>query len=342
MPRLHPLAVLASVASLVIVAAILGATTVSAQIDRNLDHYVLFGVEELDFKGGNEGLNVRGYVLGGHVGVNQDLNLGDTQASINVGANGLFVMSNGTQLVGGSIRLGVEASVWDAYVDRQMGSGWGAVNPKIGGLTVRNATVTISNATDLPILPPASLTTAALCGPFAPVGTVDFTVPGTSATLPLGAYRDVQVQDGDTLRLLAGVYTMRRFNTGQNTVVYTVPGTVLQIWGDGDPNSRDFSIGGNGSYFGSEFPGIESVACICVSDFYSNSTVGFSDNGVFWGVIYAPNSTINLGRNFTHYGRFVGRTLASDFNDNVTYRQCTSGTVSTPKSTWGSLKALYR
>ena len=92
------------------------AETAQAQtINRNLDSYVLFALDELDFKGGNEGTNTRGYVLGGNVGVNQDGNLGDNQASINVGANGLFVMSDNTQLVGGSIRLGVEASVWDVY-----------------------------------------------------------------------------------------------------------------------------------------------------------------------------------------------------------------------------------
>jgi hypothetical protein len=316
---------------------------VNGPIDRDLDSYVLFALDELDFKGGNEGTYTRGYVLGGNVGVNQDQNIGDNQASINVGANGLFVMSDNTQLVGGSIRLGEEASVWDVYVEREFGSGWGAINPKIGGLTIRNAQYLISNATDLPIIDPVNLTTDVLCGPFDPVGTTDITVPknGTLNLAP-GAYQDVQVQDGATLHLVAGTYTVRRFNTGQNVNVYTVPGTVIHIWGDGDPNSREFNLGGNGSYFGSEDPGVESVACICVSDTYANSTVGFSDNGEFWGVIYAPNAPINLGRGFTHFGRFVGRTIASDFNVNVTYKVCTADppddiTLSATKTASGHL-----
>jgi len=318
----------------------------SAQINRDLDSYVLFALNELDFKGGNDGpAFTRGYVLGGNVGVNQDDNLGDNQASINVGANGIFVMSDGTQLVGGSIRLGTEASVWDVYVDREFGSGWSTANntkllsppypppPATPVLTtspvliIRNTKYTISNATDLPIIPWADLTTANLCGDFDPVGTTDFTAPknGPPVTLAPGAYRDVNVQNGGTLYLQAGVYTVRRFTTGQNVNVYTVPGTVIHVWGDGDGGNPDFNLGGNGSYFGSADPHVESVACICVSDAYSNNHVQFSDNGEFWGVIIAPNASINLGRNFTHYGRFVGNTLASDFNDNVTYKACTAG-----------------
>ena len=306
-------------------------------IDRNLDSYVILAIDEFAFKGGNEGTNTRGYVLGGNVGVNNpDPNIGDTQANLNVGANGLFVMSGNTQLVSGSIRLGVEASVWDVYVDPsgEKGSGWGATNPKIGGLTIRNSKYSISNATDLPIIDPALLTTEELCGPFEDYGTTDITVTtGSGGNSPLtlapGPYQDIQVQNGATLHLQAGVYTVRRFTTGQNVNVYTVPGTIIHIWGDGDPNSRDFNLGGNGSYFGSEDPDVESVACICVSDEFNNNagdannnTIQFSDNGVFWGVIYAPGSSINLGRNFTHYGRFVGKTIGSDFNDNVTYKDC--------------------
>ncbi len=34
--------------------------------------------------------------------------------------------------------------------------------------------------------------------------------------------------------------------------------------------------------------------------------------------------------------------IGSDFNDNVTYRQCTSGTVPARTHTWGSIKTLYR
>jgi hypothetical protein len=305
----------------------LAPTAVRAQIDRNLDHYVIFALEELDYKGGN--LAGTGYVLGGHVGVNRpDPNLGDNTILMSVGANGLFYMSDGTQLVGGSIRLGEEASVWDVYVDPsgKSGSGWGATNPKTGGPTVRNSENAIANSTDLPIIATSDLTVANLCGPFAAVGASNVTVPqNTTQTLAPGAYKVVTVQDGATLNLQAGVYTLERFHTGQNTTVHTVPGTVLHIWGDNDASTNEFNLGGNGSYFGPVDPSTEAIATICVADRFPNNTlntknhVGFSDLGEFHGVIYAPQAGLNFGRHFDHYGRFVSRTVGSDFNTNVNY-----------------------
>ena len=38
---------------------------------RNLDSYVLFALDELDFKGGNTGDGTRGIIDGGNVGVNR-------------------------------------------------------------------------------------------------------------------------------------------------------------------------------------------------------------------------------------------------------------------------------
>lgn len=313
-------------------------------IDRDLTSYVLFALDELDFKGGNTAGCDRGHVLGGNVCTNVDGNVGDSNASLAVGLNGLFRMSDGTQLVGGSIRLGEESSVYDVYVENEMGVGWGNTTSPCGGPTIRGTKYTISNAVDLPVSPVAELTTAALCDPFDPVGTLDITVNVDNSPVDLApkAYQDVQVQNGTVLRLSAGVYTVRRFTTGQNVTVHTVPGTVIHVWRDGDPNQTDFNLGGNGSYFGSEYPNVESVACICVSDIYANSHVQFSDNGEFWGVIVAPNASVNVGRNFTHYGRFVGRTIGSDFNTNVTYRDCTGDPSPVEQTTWGGVKALYR
>ena len=135
------------------------ASSNGAQIERNVQNYVLFALDSLSFKGGNESTHTKGWVLGGNVGVNNpDPNLGDNTIQMDVGANGLFKMSDNTQLVGGSIRLGPEASVWDAYRAAEAGSGWPpppVVNPDIGGFTVRNAVYAIDNfAPDLPIIDP--------------------------------------------------------------------------------------------------------------------------------------------------------------------------------------------
>ena len=145
----------------------------------------------------------------------------------------------------------------------------------------------------------------------------------TGSFLPPGTYRDLRVQDGNTLHLGAGVYTLRRFNTGRNVLVYTVPGTILQVTGDTDPNSLDWNLG-VGSFFGPENaddvrddPDYR-VPCIC----FLGDDFNFGRSGEFWGVVKAPYADIALGFGFTHYGRFYSRKIHSDFNDNIYARNC--------------------
>lgn len=334
-----------------------------ALISRSLSSYVLLAMDYLAFKGGNESIDyaggevpARGYVLGGHVGVNNPDTTGSNDVNMSVGANGWFWMSDGTQLVSGSMRLGDNARVWDVFVDPdvpggRIGDGWvnDPANPRDGEIV--GTEYAIVNNEDLPIFDPASISTAAVCGSFAAVGTQNITVTDGSGgspdidpyTLAPGAYGDVRVQNGSVLILTGGSYTFRTFRTGQHASVYTAPGTVIHIWGDGDGGNPDFGLG-DGTYFGSRdtdpspdseapapgVPAVESVACICVSDAINNpagtannNTVNFGQDGIFYGSIHAPSAPLNLGNNWTHFGRFVVKTVASDWNVNITYRGCT-------------------
>ncbi len=283
----------------------------------DLDSYVLFatgnGVSNnspvLSFKGGNA--PNRGYVYGGHVGVNKaDPNLNNDPAMISAGLNGKFIMQFGYQLVADSIRLGVEAEVYDVYTNKQVGNGWttpGVVNGSISTFTA-------------PLFDPMP----PLFDAFSTSSTQDIVVaPGTTynggTPLAPGDYRDLSVMNGSTIYLTAGTYTFRRLNTGQNFTIYTVPGTIIQVTGDSDPNSLDMQFNGNGSYVGSAIPGVESVALFR----YLGTDVQFSDNSTFYGVILAPDAQISLGRAMDLYGRFVGGGFNSDFNDNIYYRDFT-------------------
>jgi len=285
----------------------------------DLDSYVLFATGEglsdntapLTYKGGNDAGT--GYVWGGNVGVNRaDGNLGNGTQMISVGANGRFIMSSGTQLVGDSIQLGPEALVYDVYTNQQAGTGWpvsGVVNGTVSGFT-----------------PPIFNPMPVLFDPSFTAGTVEVDVAtGTTynggTPLAPGAYGDLSVKDGATIYLTAGTYTFTRFNTGQNFTVYTVPGTIVQVTGDSDENSRDLQFNGSG-FVGSADPTIESVALFR----YLGTDVQFSDTSTFWGVVLAPNADIGLGRANTLYGRFISKQIHSDFNDNIYYRQFTPGT----------------
>lgn len=286
----------------------------SAAVSTDLDSYVLFATGEglsdnatpLSFKGGN--VAGTGYVLGGNVGVNRaDGNLGNSTQMIAVGLNGRFVMSPETQLVGDSIQLGPEAVVYDVFTNQQAGTGWstlGVINGTVSGFT-----------------PPIFDPMPQLFDPSFTAGSIDIdvasgTVYNGGTPLTPGNYQDLSVKDGATIYLTAGTYTFRRFNTGQNFTVYTVPGTIVQVTGDTNPNSLDMQFNGNGSFVGSANPAIESVA-----EFrYLGTDVQFSDSSTFWGVILAPNASISLGRENTLYGRFIGQQINSDFNDNIYYR----------------------
>jgi hypothetical protein len=250
--------------------------------------------------------------------------------------------------VSGSINFGTSASVWDVFVDPDpkgmSGTGWGANNVDIPGPTIRNPPEHhIENdnpGSDLPIVDPSTITTTALCGAFVAYNTTDITVEtGSGGNSPLtltpGVYRDIDVHNGATLKLGVGTYTMRRFHTGQHTTIYTMPGTVLHIWGDGDPNNTDFNLGDDG-YFGSE-TATEAIAQVCVSDAFNNNASPPDDNnnkvqfgkiGTFYGVIVAPGSDLNLGQAYTFYGRYLAEDIGSDFNDNINCRGCTTQTTS--------------
>lgn len=294
-----------------------GLATAWAAPSTDLDSYVLFatgaGLSDntapLTYKGGNSA--GRGYVSGGNVGVNRaDGNLGNSTPMISVGENGRFIMDPGTQIVGDSIRLGVEAVVYDVYRNAEMGSGWttpGVINGSVSTFT-----------------PPIFDPMPSLFDPSFVAGPTDIDVAtGTvyNGGIPLtpGAYRDLSVKDGATLYLEAGTYTFRRFNTGQSFTVYTVPGTIIQITGDSDPNSVDLNFNGNGSFVGSVDPLVESVAQFR----FLGTAVNMSDVSTFWCEILAPNADIGLGRANTLYGRFISAQIHSDFNDNIYYRKFT-------------------
>ena len=360
------------ISTTILVISILIASTVIVQVSApqpptpspDLGTYVIFALNRFSFKGGNEAAGVWGHVLGGNVGVNND-NGDPNDNEVSVGANGRFDMSEGTQLTGYQMRLGIEATVYDVFrngSDAEAGSGWPpAINPETGELVVRG---TVYNFTP-PIIPGVDTIDDFAAELGCEKG--DFTASTnpdddrtvvdrpsrvdlpvkilTGSFLPPGTYRDLQVQNGGTLHLGAGVYTFRRFNTGRtNLFIYTVPGTIIQITGDTDSNSLDFDLG-PGFYFGSEDPAIKSVACIC----YLGDNMQFGTGtagGEFWGVIKAPYADLNLGHSNEHHGRFYANSIGSDFNVNVDAEDCTpaSGefaTVSGLKTATGHYGATY-
>ena len=269
---------------------------------RDLNSYVLFALDEFDFKGG-DGITT-GIINGGNVGVNRaDPNPGDSSANMSIGANASFVMSDGTHAVADTMRLGSDADVWDVFVNVEKGA--------FGG-TIRNTKTTpIPSWNGGPLI---ALQDILNRFPFDPARTS--TDPGNAPDLSWndtnndwnlapGVYGEINPQNGTTLNLSAGVYDMRLLNLGANVTVNMTDQTILQI---------DDKVSLNGATFGANTNGLARIYIGAESG--DNSQ--FGAGGDIWGQFFSLGN-LRLGRGNELYGRFWAGQIGSDFNDNVTY-----------------------
>ncbi len=271
-----------------------------AQPSRDINTYVLFAFDEMNFKG-RDGNPSRGFIKGGNVGVNNPdphgVNHSPYAPVLSMGGGGSghqVVMDDGTQVVGDTVRLGETSSVWNLFANEVQNS----FDPSV----LRDPSQTSFAA---PIINPALLPT---CPPFAP-GTLNVTVPkGGSLVLAPGNYGDVRVQDNGTLTLGAGIYNVKSFNNGKKVRILTDPATDVRV-------AQDFSTN-DGS-----FVGPADCARFCVrSDgvSHNDTTVSFGRNTEIHGQFLVPNGQLRLGHSTDLFGRFWAKIVSSDFNVNMT------------------------
>ena len=286
------------------------------QVSRDINSYVIFAYGDLTasnypalaIKGGSTA-DGTGYINGGNVGVNtidaQPLN--NNNVVMNVGANGDFVMSSGTQLVADTSRFDVGANVYNFFSNCANYPGGcaaqtGTVNNQWTTFTFATSTEAIIAANNLPTLPfdPARTSTNNTSTP-------NIT---TSTTLLPGTYGTVSTNNGITLTLQSGIYNMLNFDAGQNNTIITSPGTVLTI--DGKFNLGD----------GSEFGSSNSVPWVYVGSegVGSGTTIQFGENVLAYGHFLAPDGQLNSSRSVDLYGTFWANQIGlTDFNANFTF-----------------------
>jgi hypothetical protein len=283
-------------------------------ISRDIEDYVLFAFSSLSFKGGNtEGT---GYIYGGNVGVNaidsQPAN--DNNVVLNVGANGLFYMSDGTQLVADTSRFGEEASVWSFFsncssagYDCQAQNGTIRDPADLGmamQFTFATLTEAIIAAADLPQLP------------FSPSRTdtdnaTNVTVlSGTTMTLDPDTYRDLVVQNGATLNLGSGVYNLLNFRTGQHVTINVSPDTILMI--DGEFQLGDDGVFGASGAVPWVYVGSQDVGA-------NDDSIHFGQDTVVYGHFYTPFGNMGNGVGPELHGTFWSNNFSNDFNTNFYY-----------------------
>jgi hypothetical protein len=163
-----------------------------------------------------------------------------------------------------------------------------------------------------PFTPPPVKATPAFpdytCNPNNP-----FTVASGSAVMSPGVYGAVNWQNGTTVTLTTGTYTMCRITTGQHVTVITQPGVVLQV-------AQDFLIKDDMHFDG---PDCDTIPVVYVRSDGLNpnndNTVTFGQDSEVWGHFYAPNGKLNLGNQTDLHGTFWAQIMRSDFNVDVQY-----------------------
>jgi hypothetical protein len=286
-------------------AAVVGIAAPSeAQVpDPDIRSYVLFGFEELAFKGG-QGNHGPSIIDGGNIGVNGLGFIRGNDFRMNICSNARMIMSDNTMVVSDTMRMGdsstptQECDVYEGFAN--------TTNANVE--STRTGPVQPFTAPPVKATPPFP---DFACNPANNV-TIPANAPPT--TLPPGTYGNVNFQNGTTVTLQAGTYTMCRFTTGQNVTVNTPPGggVVMQ-------SEQDFLLRDNMQFDGNDCATIPIV-------YVRGSGLGANDNAVtmgqdsdVWGHFYSPDGKINLGNQTTLHGTFWGRAIASDFNVDVEY-----------------------
>jgi len=291
---------------LTLLAAIVAALTATAQVNRNINSYVLFAYDELVFKGGTMSSG-SGFIVGGNIGVNY-AGLSPTGYSLNFATSNRARMSDGYQAVADSVRGDADGSFYDLYAN--------ILNPSfasqirgVGPIGYTGPIIATGLLPVLPFTPNRALTNSA----------ADLTVTGLHTFLP-GALRDVRINDNSVVTFGAGVFDIRSLDLGKNVTVNVLDSTIFQI-------DQDFSTN-NGLKFGL---GTKSGAKMFIGAYGFNvnteRVTNFSQNGEFHGQYFAPTGWLDLGGGSELYGRFWSQRITGDPNNNV-YFVPEPGTVS--------------
>jgi hypothetical protein len=278
---------------------------VGATLNRNLDSYVLFAFQSIDFKGRNAN-PAKGFILGGNVGVNTDASSDPNSFHLNMGGGGSshpVVMSPGTQVAAHRMNLGgSDVTVGDVFAN------------------VASASTLLSNRTSGP-----DPYTAPIISPLTPFDILGFT-PNRAITnsaadvtvnnnqtlnLLLGDYRDIQVKDDATINFGPGTYNIRNLVGGKDITIGLTDSTIILV--DGAFTVNNNALIGNGTL------GMGQIKAGSLGVGSNDATIKFSQESIAYGQFFAPNGILNLGNNTNLYGRFIAKNIGSDFNVNVTY-----------------------
>lgn len=231
----------------------------------------------------------------------------------NVGTNstaaGTIDINNGVQITG----------------DVSTGPG-GTVN---NGGTITGSTTNTNNVLLPPVIVPASLTSCSSEG----------TITNSTTISGSHKYTAINLSNNKTLTFsgTANIYltsTTNAFTTGNNFQVVLNPGANVNIYSDGK-----ITLSNNGDtnkYSTAPNPGDPSKLTI-YSTYSGANGVQITNNGVFYGAIYAPTTDATINNNGGFYGSVVGKTLSLSNNIHLNYNQVLGGNITSATRKWQEL-----
>ncbi len=273
----------------------------AAQVNRNINSYVLFAYDELVFKGGSLATGT-GNIVGGNIGVNYP-GTSPTGFSLAFGTSGRAVMSDGFQAVADSVRGDAAGSFYDLYAN-SLNPSFASTIRHLGPVSYGTPIIATPSLPVLPFTPNRSLTNSAS----------DITVPnGGSQSFTAGVpIKDFRANDNSTVTFGAGTYDIRSLSFGSNVTVNVTDNTIFQIdrgmftninlkWGLGTASGSRLFLG---------------------ADTYNVNTervLNFSHGAEFHGQFFSPGGWLDIGGESELYGRFWSRRITGDPQNNVYY-----------------------
>jgi uncharacterized repeat protein (TIGR01451 family) len=245
------------------------------QVNRDIRSYLLFAAADVHAEGG--------HLTGGNIGANGvGINLNNTAAVRICASNDPDAfMSDGTQMVGDSVRFVSRCHVYNAFYNRTVGGSGGVARNFQGPFTP-------------PVISPMPPFPDFACDPTAP----DLTVSThQTATVRPGSYDQVTFQDGTHVRMEAGVYEACRFHTGRDLAVTTEPGVIMRV-------QEQWRLGPDSSFSGPGCEGIPRVVVRGTGIGHNDDSIDFSNESTAWGHFYAASHGIALGPRNDLHGTF--------------------------------------
>jgi hypothetical protein len=198
-----------------------------------------------------------------------------------------------------------------------------------GGGTVTGNTSNTNNTYLSPVTIPSSLTSLTNLG--------NLNVNSTT-TIPAGDYKYNSVNIGNNKTLVfdgnVRLYltsTTTGFSTGNGFQIVLNSGAKVSIYGDGkilfSSNSSLSNVNDAG----------KSENFQVFSTYTGSGGVVVSNNGNFFGTVYAPGTDVSVTNNTALYGAIVGNTISVENNGTFHYDEALAGTVNNANKKWREL-----